>query len=482
MYYGVLQTGHDVNIVGAVDTSAADELGIFTDGVYSLFAELVGSGFAAGDQVEVELVFEYTVTTPLAAPKKLTAIVRADGTLDAGLVFPSQFLPKWTRLSLRVTPHYAGATPTQLAVQWGIAFVTGQPATSDAVPAVQNLTVDTSTNDGNAGINWTDIPGGVINNGYMIIVYDDNNDIVVKQGMSPASSGFVATGLADGGNYEAMVVGSLFNGGTLVYGVAATTGFTGAVAPDPVTGVVVTSDAASITVTSWVAPAAGTPVASYNVTLLDAAGTTVVQGPTSVDAAGPLTASFTGLTASTAYTVRVTAVSAGGAESTPVDTAKSTTAGAWSPSDARADAPSLDTLTGSVTYDCSAYSPNSTDTVGDGRPWDALRLSDGGTGPMAPRSAWVKYVCTVSGTATFDTIGSGYDTFLCVFDDSGLEVASDDDSGNTHGGSSGESWLSVAVTAGTTYWIRPSPYASSADGGGTSVQQAATHFNWNVPG
>ena len=318
---GINQLGHDVNLVGPVDTDHADELGIFTDGIYSPFAALIASGFAAGDQVEVELVYEHSPGSAVPAPTKLTAVVRADGTLDTGFVWPSVFLPKWTRLSLKVTAYYAGGTPS-MSVSWGVAFVTGVPATADALPAVADLATDSSTNDGNTGASWTDVPGGVINDGYHFFVYGPDNAIVFSNSMSDTSSADVATGLSDGVAYTVLVVGSAYVGGVLVYGVAATDSFTGAVAPNPPTDVVVTSDAASITVTSWVAPVGGTAVASYNVTLLDAAGTTVVQGPTSVDAAGPLTASFTGLTASTAYTVRITAVSAAGTESSPVDTSR----------------------------------------------------------------------------------------------------------------------------------------------------------------
>lgn len=150
------------------------------------------------------------------------------------------------------------------------------------------------------------------------------------------------------------------------------------------------------------------------------------------------------------------------------------------PSDHHLDAPVIDTLTGTKTFDLSAYTPNAVDLTDDGSPWDDFHTSS----PVAraPKSAWIKYVCTVSGTATFSTIGSGYDTFLRVLDDTGTEVGFDDDGGNSHGGSSGESWVQVAVTAGTTYYIRPSPFPSSTNGSGTLGQQAATVFNWSVPG
>lgn len=149
------------------------------------------------------------------------------------------------------------------------------------------------------------------------------------------------------------------------------------------------------------------------------------------------------------------------------------------PSDLRVDAPYLDILTGSKIYDLSAYTPNGGDATEDGSPWDDFHTSS----PVARsyKSSWIKYDCTVSGTATFDTIGSGYDTFLRVLDDSGTEIAFDDDSGNSHGGGSGESWLQCSVTSGTTYWIRPSPFPSGSDGSG-GASQAHTHFNWSVPG
>jgi hypothetical protein len=150
------------------------------------------------------------------------------------------------------------------------------------------------------------------------------------------------------------------------------------------------------------------------------------------------------------------------------------------PSDSYLDAPYLDSTSGSSTFDLSAYTPNATDPTEDGSPWDDFH--DSVPTARAPKSAWAKYICTVSGTATFDTIGSGYDTFLRVVDASGTEIGFDDDGGSSHGGSGGESWVQVSVTAGTTYYIRPSPFPSSSNGSGTLLQQASTHLNWSTPG
>jgi hypothetical protein len=150
------------------------------------------------------------------------------------------------------------------------------------------------------------------------------------------------------------------------------------------------------------------------------------------------------------------------------------------PSDHRADAPYLDSTSGTVTYDCSAYTPNATDPTEEGSPWDDFVSSN--TVARAPKSAWAMYICTVSGTATFSTIGSGYDTFIRIFDAAGTEIGFDDDAGNSHGGAHGESWVQVSVTAGTTYYVRPCAYPSSADGAGTPTQQATSVLNWSTPG
>jgi hypothetical protein len=74
-------------------------------------------------------------------------------------------------------------------------------------------------------------------------------------------------------------------------------------------------------------------------------------------------------------------------------------------------------------------------------------------GQPGSTSLWWKWTAPASGTATFDTLGSNFDTTLGIYTGSAVnslaEIASDDDSG----GSGGPSIASFSCVAGTTYRI-----------------------------
>jgi len=68
------------------------------------------------------------------------------------------------------------------------------------------------------------------------------------------------------------------------------------------------------------------------------------------------------------------------------------------------------------------------------------------------KSVWWQWTPGASGTATFDTHGSGFDTALAVYTGSGVAVLAEAAS-NDNDGSAGASGLSFAATAGTIYRI-----------------------------
>ena len=78
----------------------------------------------------------------------------------------------------------------------------------------------------------------------------------------------------------------------------------------------------------------------------------------------------------------------------------------------------------------------------------------------ATESVWWSWTAPTTGNYTFDTIGSGYDTYLSLFTGSNLPslalLAADDD-----GGGNWTSRITRSVTAGTTYQIAVDGYSSA---------------------
>jgi hypothetical protein len=93
-------------------------------------------------------------------------------------------------------------------------------------------------------------------------------------------------------------------------------------------------------------------------------------------------------------------------------------------------------------------------------------------GGNSTQDVWFRYVASSTGTVNVDTCGSGYDTVLSVHTacpgTGANQVACNDDNANTaFGGNNAcgggvQSGLNLAVTAGTTYYIRLAGYNGAA--------------------
>lgn len=142
------------------------------------------------------------------------------------------------------------------------------------------------------------------------------------------------------------------------------------------------------------------------------------------------------------------------------------------PTDALADAPALDTLTGSITFDNRAFT--AADANADSEPYR--------------RTGWLVYNCLVSGTMTVDVIGSGYDAMVNVF--SGLTPATWVEGLIINGEGShpevdaGGITFSHAVVAGTSYRIVVATYQDAGSATDPTHPDAGAHtvFSWSVPG
>jgi hypothetical protein len=97
--------------------------------------------------------------------------------------------------------------------------------------------------------------------------------------------------------------------------------------------------------------------------------------------------------------------------------------------------------------------------------------------PDGDNSVWWRYTATADGALKFDTLGSKFDTILSVWTGSGhalTEIACSDQSGNKD-----QSSLGVAVTQGTTYFIRVSGYEGKSGMVTLNVSQIASPANDN---
>lgn len=124
------------------------------------------------------------------------------------------------------------------------------------------------------------------------------------------------------------------------------------------------------------------------------------------------------------------------------------------PTDSHSGAPDIaSSLVGSILFDTTSF------TNTESAPWDI----------GFHNSAWVKYICTTSGTAQVDTIGTPVDTYLYVLDHTGATVIEDD-----NGGGNATSAARFSCASGETYYIA---VATVGSGGTTDMR-----LNFNVPG
>lgn len=86
-------------------------------------------------------------------------------------------------------------------------------------------------------------------------------------------------------------------------------------------------------------------------------------------------------------------------------------------------------------------------------------------GTSQANSIWYRYTPGTTGTATFDLWGSSFDTVLSIWTGSAFpltQVGCNDDRGTAEGGGSTSLLRNVAVTGGTTYWIRVSGWQNAS--------------------
>ena len=95
------------------------------------------------------------------------------------------------------------------------------------------------------------------------------------------------------------------------------------------------------------------------------------------------------------------------------------------------------------------------------------------------RSIWYQWQAPSSGSVTFDTSGSGFDTIMGIYTGNAVNslnvIAQDDDVVN---GTIRTSSITFNATAGTTYKIAVDGYNSGGAGG----EIGAVTLNWNAPG
>src|SRR3954471_8139110 len=89
------------------------------------------------------------------------------------------------------------------------------------------------------------------------------------------------------------------------------------------------------------------------------------------------------------------------------------------------------------------------------------------------RSVWYEWVAGAAGTAHFDTIGSGFDTYLAVFTGTAVnaltKIVGDDNSGGSNTSS-----LSFTAVSGTSYKIQIHAFSANSSSG-------TYHLNWLIP-
>jgi hypothetical protein len=138
----------------------------------------------------------------------------------------------------------------------------------------------------------------------------------------------------------------------------------------------------------------------------------------------------------------------------------------FTPRTAPAPAPANDAFAGAISLSGLSGSVNGTNvsaTSEAGEP--SLPNITGG------KSVWYRWVAPVSGSATFDTVGSSYDTTLGVFTGSTINALTLIASNNDIQAGVADSRVTFAATAGVTYWIM-------VDGNGGS--SGNFRLNWSV--
>src|SRR3954453_22429500 len=98
-------------------------------------------------------------------------------------------------------------------------------------------------------------------------------------------------------------------------------------------------------------------------------------------------------------------------------------------------------------------------------------------GNIGGGSAWYKWVAPATGTATFDTVGSGLDSLLAVYTGSSVDALTPIASNDDFLGWKWTSKLGFAAIAGTTYYVAVDGY----NGGGVDgPARGSFALNWDL--
>src|SRR4051812_15615845 len=97
-------------------------------------------------------------------------------------------------------------------------------------------------------------------------------------------------------------------------------------------------------------------------------------------------------------------------------------------------------------------------------------------GNIGGGSAWYKWVAPATGTATFDTVGSGLDSLLAVYTGSSVDALTPIASNDDFLGWKWTSKLGFAAIAGTTYYIAVDGYNGGVDG----PARGSFALNWDL--
>src|SRR3954470_4587945 len=97
-------------------------------------------------------------------------------------------------------------------------------------------------------------------------------------------------------------------------------------------------------------------------------------------------------------------------------------------------------------------------------------------GNIGGGSAWYKWVAPATGTATFDTVGSGFDPLLAVYTGSSVDTLTPVASNDDFLGWKWTSQLGFAATGGTTYYIAVDGFSDGVSG----PSRGTFAVNWDL--
>lgn len=196
--------GHDLTYVGAIDASAGDQIQVNTDGVYTFYLNLAGTGYTAGDQVEIDLTVNNVGSKfPSSGAPNFSVLlpVRTDGTVLGVAQTPPLHLQAGMRISFLMTPYFASAH-ADIDVYVGADMVGGKPSNFEVYPGPAGGAI-TAPSSSSFNVAWTT---RVADTDYTVVTYDLATGLPFDLAHSLTSSPHLVTGVDHTGNYQAYVL------------------------------------------------------------------------------------------------------------------------------------------------------------------------------------------------------------------------------------------------------------------------------------